>query len=53
MNFFGSTKWDLVEVASSYRDFGIPRYLAEGWIQQKYEVSKKEAESACYQAYGY
>lgn len=45
--------WELVEVATSYREFGIPISLAIKWIQQKYGVSEKKAESACYKAYGY
>lgn len=53
MGLFDYKQWDLIEVATSYREFGIPRSLAKDWIQQKYEVSKKEAESACYQVYGY
>ena len=53
MNLFNSKESDLVEVATSYREFGVPRNLAEEWIQQKYGVSKKKADYACYQAYGY
>ena len=51
MNLFGSNKSELVEVATSYREFGVPFNLSKEWIQQKYGVSEKKAESACSQAY--
>ena len=47
MNLFGSNKSELVEIATSYREFGVPRSLAEKWIQEKYGVSKKKVDSAC------
>lgn len=53
MDLFNSTKLYLVDVATSYREFGVPSSLAKEWIQQKYEVSEEEAEFACYQAYRY
>lgn len=53
MNLFSSNKSELVEVATSYHEFGIPFSLAKEWIQQKYGVSEKKAESASYKAYGY
>ena len=51
MNLFGFNKSELVEVATSYREFGVPFNLAREWIKQKYCVSEKKAESACSQAY--
>ena len=33
MNLFSSTKMDLVEAATSYRDFGVPSSLAKEWVQ--------------------
>ena len=53
MDLFNSKKSELVEVVTSYREFGIPISLAKEWIQQKYGVSEKKAESACHQAYWY
>ena len=53
MGLFNYKQWDLIEVATSYREFGVPRYLAEERIKDKYYVSQKEADYACRRAYGY
>lgn len=53
MGLFDYRQWGLIEVATSYREFGVPRNLAEEWIQDKYYVSQKEADYACQRAYGY
>ena len=53
MGLFDYKQWDLIEVATSYREFGVPRNLAEEFIQDKYYVSQKKADYACQRAYGY
>ena len=35
------------EVARSYRDFGVPKSLAEEWICTKLNVSKELSARAC------
>ena len=42
MGLFDYKQWDLIEVATSYREFGVPRNLAEEFIQDKYYVSQKK-----------
>lgn len=35
------------DIARSYRDFGVPKSLAEEWICTKLSVSKELSECAC------
>lgn len=39
------------DVARSYRDFGVPKSLAEEWICAKSNVSKELSERACDHVY--
>lgn len=39
------------DIARSYRDFGVPKSLAEEWICTKLNVSKELSERACDHVY--
>lgn len=51
MDLFNSKKSELVEVATSYREFGVPYSLAVEFISSKVNVGEEIVERVCQQVY--
>lgn len=51
MGLFDYRQWDLIEVATSYRDFGVPYSLAVEFICSKVNVGEEIVERVCQQVY--